>query len=120
MKFKLYQQAVIGTYITEDKIVVLHPEESETLTDKVMKDSFRNNNMKSLHMTYDGEIDSTRFSLTEYVLEEIFIRFNADDRPTGKYSTSLTIGDVVLLDGLYYECSMAGFKKVDIRERVKS
>ena len=52
--------------------------------------------------TYDGyiEIEDYKESVNNRIdtaLEELFTKFNLDNRPTGKYARSLSTGDVIAL-----------------------
>lgn len=47
-------------------------------------------------------------------LQEIWVFFNRDDRPNGDYERSLSMGDVITLDGQKsYAATGASFREVD-------
>lgn len=48
-------------------------------------------------------------------LECIFFMFNRDNRPSGKTMRSLSVGDVVCMDGKYYLCCRFGFKEIEFK-----
>lgn len=45
--------------------------------------------------------------------ETIFILFNMDDRPNGKYFRSMSVGDIVSIDNDKYICANFGFEKIE-------
>jgi len=47
-----------------------------------------------------------------YILEKLFQKFNQDDRPNGQTAHSLSIGDVVVLDGKAYAVGTIGFREL--------
>jgi hypothetical protein len=64
-------------------------------------------------MSWEGEVHPNLRSLSVHaILESVFMAFNADDRPNGKIAHSLSMGDVVVLDGAAYKVSMVGFVKL--------
>lgn len=46
--------------------------------------------------------------------EVMFMFFNKDDRPNGKYFRSMSVGDIVCIDDEKYICASFGFEKIDI------
>lgn len=46
--------------------------------------------------------------------ELMFMLFNKDDRPNGKYFRSMSVGDIVCIDDAKYICASFGFEKIDI------
>ena len=52
------------------------------------------------------------------VLEELFTKFNLDNRPTGKYARSLSTGDVIALKAAdksktrYYRVDIIGYTEI--------
>jgi hypothetical protein len=63
-----------------------------------------------MEKTWSGEIEKAE--LTGNFLEDLFVLFNRDDRPNGASACSLSIGDVVVLDGNPYEVAPNGFRPV--------
>lgn len=114
MKYKLYQQSVIGTYATDDRIKVLT--EPSSGIDKILHDGM-SKVFGNLKMTFEDTIDTPegtpKENLENKLLEHIFMKFNMDDRPTGAYATSLMVGDVILLGDKYYRCQSIGFSQVE-------
>lgn len=92
LKYKIYQRIVAKHYKTSDII---------------------NYNNEILYKTYEGNIKASN-DLS--VLEKLYVKFNLDDRPTGKYATSLSIGDIIKLEDKYYICEVIGFK--DITDKI--
>ena len=60
---------------------------------------------------YDSEVDY-EFVDSMVVLEEIFRMFNVE-RPLDFKGHSLSVSDVVVIDGVAYYCDSFGFKKVE-------
>ena len=50
----------------------------------------------------------------EQITEEIFVLFNMDNRPNGKVNRSISVGDIVEIDGIAYVCASFGFEKRDL------
>lgn len=48
----------------------------------------------------------------EAALAEIWRYFNADDRPNGSYQRSLSVGDVIYLEGTVYAIESVGFRRL--------
>lgn len=46
--------------------------------------------------------------------ETMFITFNMDDRPNGKYFRSMCVGDIVCIDNDKYICASFGFEKIEL------
>lgn len=46
------------------------------------------------------------------VLERLFWLFNADGRPTAAICHSMSVGDVVVLDGIAYGCASMGWERL--------
>lgn len=46
----------------------------------------------------------------EEILENLFIKFNRDDRPAGKQMHSLSTSDIIALGTEYYFCDFVGWK----------
>ena len=75
--------------------------------------------------TYDGYIEIEDKDYEESVnnridtaLEELFTKFNLDNRPTGKYARSLSTGDVIALKTIkkketyYYRVDIIGYTEI--------
>ena len=75
--------------------------------------------------TYDGyiEIEDKDYEKSvnnriDTALEELFTRFNLDNRPTGKYARSLSTGDVIALKAVnqketyYYRVDIIGYTEI--------
>lgn len=73
--------------------------------------------------TYDGyiEIEDYKESVNNRIdtaLEELFTKFNLDNRPTGKYARSLSTGDVIALKAVnqketyYYMVDIIGYTEI--------
>lgn len=54
----------------------------------------------------------------ESVLDKLFTIFNID-HPAGYTGRSLSVSDVVLLDGQYYYCCTRGWKVVQVKKGVR-
>ena len=50
----------------------------------------------------------------EQISEEIFMLFNMNDRPNGKVNRSISVGDIVEIDGVAYVCASFGFEKAEL------
>lgn len=68
------------------------------------------------HGTVALEIPNTK---ADTMLEAIFAIFNQADRPNGKTMRSLSVGDVVRLDGDYYLVRPFGYTKVKFEAPVE-
>ena len=75
--------------------------------------------------TYDGyiEIEDKAYEKSvnnkiDTALEELFTKFNLDNRPTGKYARSLSTGDVIALKAVnqketyYYRVDIIGYTEI--------
>lgn len=62
-------------------------------------------------LKYIGEVN-IKDQTINYVLDEIFIRHNRDDRPNGKKMRSLSVSDVVVLDNRPYYCDSYGWSEI--------
>ena len=73
--------------------------------------------------TYDGYIalEDYKESVNNRIdtaLEELFTKFNLDNRPTGKYARSLSTGDVIALKAVnqketyYYRVDIIGYTEI--------
>ena len=59
---------------------------------------------------YAGEIESD--APIGAILDQVFIRHNRDDRPCGQTMRSLSISDVVVLEGKPYYCDSWGWSEI--------
>lgn len=48
------------------------------------------------------------------LLESLMRYLNMDNRPNGKYHKSLSVGDIICIDGDSYICRTLGFEKVNL------
>ena len=75
--------------------------------------------------TYDGYIEiedkdheKSVNNRIDTALEELFTKFNLDNRPTGKYARSLSTGDVIALKAVnqketyYYRVDIIGYTEI--------
>jgi|SRR5215472_590320 len=62
--------------------------------------------------SWEGELEVDQKIETDDQLECLFMKFNMDNRPNGKVAHSLSVGDVVVLDGKAYAVQMMGFTPV--------
>ena len=46
------------------------------------------------------------------ILEEMFIQHNMPNRPMGKDITSMSVGDIVSIDGRAYQCAVMGWARL--------
>lgn len=69
----------------------------------------------SMKMSYEGEID---MEITQAVMNHLFMRFNQDDRPNGLVAHSLSVGDVIVVNGKAYTVDRMGFTQLDAFEPV--
>lgn len=62
------------------------------------------------------KLDDPDFFELEYFSDQIFTRFNRDDRPTADYCPALSVGDIILFSTLQGQMGMAienlGFRQV--------
>ncbi len=97
MKFEIYQ--------TDNSNIIFMPFKEE------MKKSFSLDRY-GYQKVFEGEC---QLSTNPYItLEEIFTRFNRDDRPNPTTMRSLSISDIVILDGRTYYCDSIGFKEISM------
>jgi hypothetical protein len=61
-------------------------------------------------MTWVGDVSG--IARSRDTLEYLFWRFNSDDRPNRTTGHSLSIGDVVVLDGIAHAVAFAGFAQL--------
>lgn len=48
------------------------------------------------------------------ICEKVYMNFNSNDRPNGKVNRSISVGDLIELEGNIYVCASIGFDKVDL------
>lgn len=66
--------------------------------------------LSDYHVTHEGEVNGN--SINE-MLEQVFVTFNRDDRPTAQTTYSMSMNDLVCIDGTFYLCAMLGWEKLD-------
>jgi hypothetical protein len=64
--------------------------------------------LQDYEVVYEGE---TKGSSVEYTLEKLFDIFNTF-RPRDFKGRSMSVSDIVKLEGVYYYCDHVGFKKI--------
>lgn len=64
---------------------------------------------KDYSLVYEGIIEAETIN---EALEKLFIIHNRDDRPNGKGMRSLSVSDVVTLDGIPYYCDRWGWSEI--------
>ena len=74
--------------------------------DFAMKHGFKRNDYKSC---FRGTVEATCIN---EALEKLWIRHNADDRPAGKTMRSLSMSDIVTIDGIPYYCDRFGWSEI--------
>jgi DNA-directed RNA polymerase beta' subunit len=61
----------------------------------------------------ETEIVSVSTTATdESILNYMFEKYNSDNRPDGKIRPSMSVGDIVSIDGIVYACQMQGWKQL--------
>ena len=69
-------------------------------------------NFKDYTLVYEGEVPETDTSKPDtYILEMLFIKFNIA-RPEDFKGHSLSVSDIVELDGKYYYCDNVGWTEI--------
>lgn len=76
-----------------------------------VKDGFDLNDYETV---YEGDVDG---SSTSECLEQLFVTFNTN-RPANFYGHSLSVSDVVELDGGSFYCDMTGWVEIESGERI--
>lgn len=69
-------------------------------------------NEKDYEIVYEGEIDKHNLFSTYEVLEALFEKFNCN-RPEDFKGHSMSVSDIVVLDGTKFYCDSFGFRKID-------
>jgi hypothetical protein len=64
----------------------------------------------TMKMSWEGDLHG--LVSTPELLEHLFEMFNRDERPNGQIAHSLSIGDVVVLDGVAFAVVAIGFAAV--------
>lgn len=67
------------------------------------------------NLEYHGVLPQDPDLRTTSILEYFFALYNRDDRPNPKTSRSMSVGDVVKLDGQFYLCAVFGFTPVEFK-----
>ena len=67
------------------------------------------------NLEYHGALPEDPAARRTSILEYFFALYNRDDRPNPKTSRSMSVGDVVKLDGQFYLCAVFGFTQVEFR-----
>lgn len=67
--------------------------------------------LNDYEVVYEGDIDCTSESLNS-VLEKIFTILNSDCSPFDYNGRSLSMSDIVKVDGKYFYCDTVGWKKI--------
>lgn len=67
------------------------------------------------NLEYRGALPQDPDARRTSILEYFFALYNRDDRPNPKTSRSMSVGDVVKLDGQFYLCAPLGFTQVDFK-----
>ena len=76
------------------------------------KDKF---NIEDYEVVYEGEVTDNAYAKgDDYVLERLFTQFNID-HPEDFRGHSLSVSDVVELDGVNYYCDSAGWVKLEVQ-----
>jgi len=74
-------------------------------------------NFKDYKLVYEGEVSDSAYAKgNDYVLERLFTKFNID-HPKDFRGHSLSVSDIVELDGKYYYCDNVGW--TDITKFIK-
>lgn len=63
-------------------------------------------------MSAEGEVPAMEGDVTS-ALEDLYMRFNDDDRPNGKIANSMSVGDVVKLGDAAFAVEERGFRKLE-------
>ena len=66
-------------------------------------------------LEYRGTLPQDPDARRNSILEKFFALYNCDDRPNPKTSRSMSVGDVVKLDGQFYLCAPFGFTQVEFK-----
>jgi len=60
---------------------------------------------------YEGEIEESE-NIYE-TLEQIFTKFNIGKKPEGYQGHSLSVSDIIAIDGKFYYCDDYGFEEIE-------
>ena len=71
--------------------------------------------MSMYDKVYDGKVEDT--GETSRTLENIYVALNVGKKPEGYRGHSLSISDLVLMDGVYYYVDIIGFKEIRFDEK---
>lgn len=67
------------------------------------------------NLEFRGPLPQDLVARRASILENFFALYNRDDRPNPKTSRSMSVGDVVKLDGQFYLCAPTCFTQVDFK-----
>ena len=67
------------------------------------------------NLEFRGPLPEDPIARRASILENFFALYNRDDRPNPKTSRSMSVGDVVKLDGQFYLCAPTCFTQVDFK-----
>ena len=67
------------------------------------------------NLEFRGPLPQDPIARRASILENFFALYNRDDRPNPKTSRSMSVGDVVKLDGQFYLCAPTCFTQVDFK-----
>lgn len=68
-------------------------------------------NFHQYKLVWEDEIEDSDDSVDEAILDELFYEFN-NAHPKNYYGRSMSVSDVVVLDGVMYYCDSFGWKKI--------
>lgn len=68
---------------------------------------------KEYNEVYSSSIEAEDNSHVEDICEELFYIFN-EERPSDFFGHSLSVSDIVEIDGRYYYCDSFGFKEITV------
>ncbi len=91
MKIKLYQLPM-----GNKKIFLSYAYIKEEMKEEII--------LSEYELVYDGEIEGSN-------LEDVFFAFNVN-HPEGYTGRSMSVSDIVEINGTYYFCDAFGFKKL--------
>ena len=64
---------------------------------------------------WSDEIDHVE-TVNDHLLEQLWVRHNRDERPDNRTAPSLSMGDVLIVDGNAYTICAVGFRPVVVSE----
>lgn len=114
MKIKIYQNAIdIRDIEGENKDNFARIMFSALLGNAPSQEDFDNYYKQVSEVNVNDEDDLAKANDSE-ICEYNFHVFNMDNRPDGQLFRSMSVGDVVNIDGRVYICCSIGFKKVNL------